>query len=92
MSSNGGQAPKEAENKYVEYIINGKNADGAQVDTPEQSKAALCELHRGWLESAGATVLPGVKVEIHPAWALDAGEVRKKVESDCKISCDTFLR
>ena len=69
-----------------------KNADGAAVDTPEQSKAALCRLHRGWLESAGASVAPEVKVEIHPAWALDAVEVRNKVGIECKISCDTFLR
>lgn len=69
-----------------------KNADGAPVDTPEQSKAALCKLHRGWLEGAGATVSPEVKVEIHPEWALDAGEVRKKVGNGLKISSDTFLR
>jgi UDP-N-acetylglucosamine/UDP-N-acetylgalactosamine diphosphorylase len=69
-----------------------KNADGAAVDTPEQSKAALCGLHRSWLESAGATIMPEVKVEIHPAWALDAAEVRKKVGNECKISADTFFR
>ncbi len=69
-----------------------KNANGAQVDTPEQAKTALCKLHRGWLESAGAWVSPDVKVEIHPAWAIDAAEVRKKVGIDCKISYDTFFR
>lgn len=69
-----------------------KNADGASVDTPEQSKSALSKLHRSWLESAGASVSPEVKVEIHPSWALDADEVRKKVGIDCKICSDTFFR
>lgn len=69
-----------------------KNADGAQVDTPEQSKSALCKLHRSWLESGGASISPGAKVEIHPEWALDAEEVRKKVGNELKISFDTFLR
>lgn len=69
-----------------------KNADGASIDTPEHSKAALCQLHRSWLEAAGAAVSPHVKVEIHPAWALDAGEVAKKVGIDFKISSDTFFR
>ena len=80
------------EGNAAEVFAPVKNADGAQVDTPEQSKAALCKLHRGWLESAGASILPDVKVEIHPAWALDAGEVRKKVGNECKIYSDTFLR
>jgi len=80
------------ESDAAEVFAPVKNADGALVDTPEQSKAALCKLHRGWLESAGVSILPEVKVEIHPAWALDAGEVRKKVGNECKISCDTFLR
>ena len=69
-----------------------KNADGSTFDTPELSKAALCKLHRGWLEAAGVSIMPDVKVEIHPAWALDADEVREKVGNECKISFDTFLR
>ena len=69
-----------------------KNADGAAVDTPEQAKAAIGKLHRSWLEAAGVSIAPEVKIEIHPAWALDATEVRNKVGIECKISCDTFLR
>ncbi len=80
------------EGNAAEVFAPVKNADGAAVDTPEQSKAALCQLHRGWLEAAGASITPEVKVEIHPAWALDAAEVRKKVGIDCKISSDTFFR
>jgi UDP-N-acetylglucosamine/UDP-N-acetylgalactosamine diphosphorylase len=80
------------EGNSAEVFAPVKNAEGAAVDTPEQAKAAICNLHRGWLESAGATLLPHVKVEIHPAWALDAPAVRKKVGNECKISTDTFFR
>ncbi len=69
-----------------------KNADGAPVDTPAQSKAALVSLHREWLETAGVEVAADVQVEIHPAWALDAVETAKKVGIDRKISADTFFR
>jgi UDP-N-acetylglucosamine/UDP-N-acetylgalactosamine diphosphorylase len=80
------------EGNAAEVFAPVKNADGAPFDTAEQAKSALCTLHRSWLESAGVSVIPGVRVEIHPAWALDADEVREKVGIDCKISCDTFLR
>ncbi len=69
-----------------------KNADGAAVDTPEQSKAALSRLHRSWLEEAGVEIESNATIEIHPAWALDSGEVRKKVANGLKISVDTFFR
>jgi len=69
-----------------------KNADGAPLDTPRQAKQAICKLHRGWFESAGASLAVDTKIEIHPAWALDAEEVRQKVGIDCKISADTFFR
>lgn len=69
-----------------------KNADGAEVDTPEHSQAAQLALHRGWLEAAGASVPADVRVEIHPAWALDAAEVARKVPPGLKFTVDTFLR
>ena len=80
------------EGNAAEVFAPVKNADGAPVDTPEQSKAAICQLHRSWLEAAGAQIAPGAKVEIHPAWALDADEAAKKVGIDLKISADTFFR
>ncbi len=69
-----------------------KNADGAEVDTPELAKDALSALHRDWLQQAGVEIASDVIVEIHPAWALDAAEVATRVEPGLKIVADTFLR
>ncbi|MCA9128610.1 MAG: UDPGP type 1 family protein [Planctomycetales bacterium] len=69
-----------------------KNADGAAVDTPAHTKAAIVAQHRSWLQQAGVKIPPDVQVEIHPSWALDATEVRAKVQSELKIEADTYLR
>lgn len=72
-----------------------KNANGAKTDTPETAKQAISSLHRSWLEAAGATFADGVTVEIHPAWALDAEEVRAalaELPEKPRFEADTFLR
>jgi len=68
-----------------------KNADGAAVDTPSLAKAALLALHRRWLQAAGVRIDDGVRVEIHPRWALDELEVRQKISGDLHITTDTLL-
>lgn len=68
-----------------------KNADGAAVDTPSQAREALLRLHREWLEEAGVRIDDGVRVEIHPNWALDEAEVQEKIKGDLHITTDTFL-
>lgn len=68
-----------------------KNADGAATDTPAATQAALIALHSEWLKSAGCTIAPGVKVEIHPAWALDVTEVQFKVNKTLTILGDTYF-
>lgn len=67
-----------------------KNADGAETDTPKLAKQALVNLHRQWLESAGATVADGVTVEINPQVALSAEDLVGVIESDAKIEADQF--
>ncbi len=57
-----------------------KNANGAEFDTPEHSQRAISDLHRSWLEQAGARVAPDVVVEIHPAWAMNAAEVKEQLQ------------
>lgn len=71
-----------------------KNANGAAVDTPDTARAALLALHRRWLTDAGARIDDSVRVEIHPAWALDADAVRERIASSGEIHfrADTFLR
>lgn len=56
-----------------------KNADGAPTDTPAAASRAIVDLHRGWLEAAGVRVADGVRVEINPQIAMDAGEVAAAV-------------
>lgn len=68
-----------------------KNADGAEVDTPELAKQAVLDLHREWLEAAGAKIDEGVGIEIHPRWALDAQEAAEKLAPGTQFSADTFL-
>jgi UDP-N-acetylglucosamine/UDP-N-acetylgalactosamine diphosphorylase len=68
-----------------------KNADGAAVDTPSQAREAILRLHREWLEEAGVRIDDGIRVEIHPNWALDEAEVQEKISGDLHITTDTFL-
>ena len=55
-----------------------KNAEGS--DSPATSRAALCQLAREWIESAGGRVEKDVAVEISPLFALDAEELQSKLE------------
>ncbi len=68
-----------------------KNADGAAVDTPELAKQALVRLHKEWLEQAGAQIEEGIRVEIHPGWALEEAEVQQKIQKPLHIKADTFF-
>lgn len=71
-----------------------KNANGAEVDTPDTAQAALLALHRSWLTAAGALIDDSVRVEIHPDWALDAAAVEERLASGSPVHfrADTFLR
>ncbi|MCA9191747.1 MAG: UTP--glucose-1-phosphate uridylyltransferase [Planctomycetales bacterium] len=75
-----------------------KNANGAAADSPELTQAALLFQHRNWLQAAGANLPSGVRVEIHPAWALDSHEVKQKLQElthsghSLSFECDTYLQ
>jgi UDP-N-acetylglucosamine/UDP-N-acetylgalactosamine diphosphorylase len=68
-----------------------KNANGAPSDTPNATQQAISNLHCQWLTSSGCTIDPGVTVEIHPAWALDATEVQRRIATPLHISADTYF-
>jgi UDP-N-acetylglucosamine/UDP-N-acetylgalactosamine diphosphorylase len=68
-----------------------KNATGSASDTPETCKAALVNLHRGWLRNAGVQVDDGCSVEIHPMWAWDEQEVRARIQQPASLHSDTFF-
>jgi len=69
-----------------------KNADGAETDTPEQSKQAMSNLHRSWLEAAGVNVAADVRIEINPKFAMDAEEVKLKVEASERVTKDHYFQ
>lgn len=68
-----------------------KNAEGAATDTPSATRDAIVRQHRQWLESAGMTIRDTVRVEINPRWALDADDVRQKIQKPANILVDTYF-
>jgi UDP-N-acetylglucosamine/UDP-N-acetylgalactosamine diphosphorylase len=68
-----------------------KNASGSPTDSPETCRQALVNLHRNWLEQAGAIIGDEVIVEMHPLWALDAAEVAKKIARGTKVLSNTYF-
>ena len=69
-----------------------KNADGAATDTPELAKAAISDLHRGWLTAAGVKVADGVKVEISPIAAIDKAETHQKLAGLEPVETDLYIQ
>lgn len=68
-----------------------KNAEGADFDTPTDTRRAMVQLHSGWLRQAGATVTDKVAVEISPLWALDQHRVAEQVKLPLTIDRPTFF-
>jgi len=66
-----------------------KNKDG--VDSVETAKELLINFHAGWLKEAGVEVpekdrKAAAKIEISSLYALDAEELKQKVDKDLKIN------
>lgn len=68
-----------------------KNAEGAEADTPSLARQAISELHRGWVESAGAVVDPGVQVEINPRFSLTFNGLSDKISDKMSIQDDRYF-
>jgi UDP-N-acetylglucosamine/UDP-N-acetylgalactosamine diphosphorylase len=66
-----------------------KNATGD--DSPDTARAALLRLHRDWLRAAGAIVDDQTPVEVSPLFALDADELRAKVQPGARLTEPTFF-
>ncbi len=87
----------EAANAFVVESLPGeafapvKNAEGATADTPSLARAAISDLHRGWLEQAGAVVDQGVQVEINPRFSLSPSELAKKISANLRIDSDRYF-
>ena len=68
-----------------------KNAPPAPSETPDHVKDAIVALHRSWLESAGAKVADGVRVEISPMFATDRESLAEKIEAGTTIDSDKYF-
>ncbi len=68
-----------------------KNAPGAEQDSPDTVRAQIIELHRGWLQAAGAQVSPQAKVEISPLFALDAEQLRQRLQPGLSLTGDRYF-
>jgi UDP-N-acetylglucosamine/UDP-N-acetylgalactosamine diphosphorylase len=68
-----------------------KNADGAPTDTPALARQAIVDLHREWIQAAGASVADGVKVEINARFALDIAELRSKIPAGLIVEADRYF-
>jgi len=68
-----------------------KNAPGAADSTPESVRAQMIALHTEWLQAAGATVAPGVPVEISPLFAESADELRNRLPDGFNVVEPTYL-
>ena len=68
-----------------------KNAEGAETDTASLAKKAISDQHRGWAESAGATLADTAIVEINPQYALDSSELSAKIPPNLSIQSDRYF-
>ena len=58
-----------------------KNPIGERFDSPDTARAAMIALHTRWLREAGATIEPGVAVEISPLFALEPRDLLEKLHA-----------
>ncbi len=67
-----------------------KNKEG--IDSPETAQKDMVNMFKKWLESAGAEVKAGVKIEISPLYALDYEDFVKKFNGKgLIIDKDTYI-
>ena len=66
-----------------------KNAEGA--DSPATARAALSNLARAWLRTAGATVEDDAILEIDPRFALDAQELAGRIDAGSTYGGSLYL-
>lgn len=68
-----------------------KNAPGAAKDSPEIVRERIVDLHRRWLQQAGAKVAAEAIIEISPLYAVDAAEVARCIPPGTHVAAGTFF-
>jgi len=67
-----------------------KNQEGS--DSPDTARAAMNDLHRGWLREATVEIDPEARVEISPLYALDREELLGKLKGEkLEIRADLYI-
>lgn len=79
------------ESEKAEAFAPVKNSAGEPTDTAEIAQRAMISLHTQWLRSAGAEIDPGIAVEISPFFAIDAEELKNRIEPGRRIKSPTFF-
>ena len=69
-----------------------KNDLEAPTENVRTAQAAMVAQHTRWLASCGAEVAAGTPIEIHPEFALDAEQLRQKIEPGRKFNQPTYLK
>jgi UDP-N-acetylglucosamine/UDP-N-acetylgalactosamine diphosphorylase len=69
-----------------------KNKNEDKVDCPATAQQMMSDLAAAWLSEAGVEVGANVKLEISPLFALDAAELRTKVQGIARIEKDTYFK
>ncbi len=69
-----------------------KNTNDAGVDCPATAQQLMVALYRRWLQQAGAVVRHGVAVEISAQLALDAQQLKSRIQPGLVIDRDMFLK
>jgi UDP-N-acetylglucosamine/UDP-N-acetylgalactosamine diphosphorylase len=68
-----------------------KNAPPATTETADWVRAAMSGQFRKWIEQSGCRVAAGVPVEIHPCFALDAEELKGRLEPGQRFDQPVWL-
>lgn len=65
--------------------------NGSGDDSPETARAALVQLHRGWLQHAGVQIADDVPVEISPLVALRSEDLQGRFPEGMVLTEPTYL-
>jgi UDP-N-acetylglucosamine/UDP-N-acetylgalactosamine diphosphorylase len=68
-----------------------KNQPGSATDTPETAQRAMMEQCRRWLRQAGVSVSDTCRIEIHPCFAADVDDLRRKIVQGTTLDVDTYF-
>ena len=69
-----------------------KNAPPADTETPDWVRAAISDLHRGWIQQAGGTVAADAVVEISPFLAVEPKLLKENYDLTKEVSGKVYLQ